>query len=73
MTVTPIFFDNYAVLYKPMEEWVVQNLNWHGLQIPKLAHKVTYFIQPRGDVNGKRVVDMVISNSLGAVSLRVGT
>ena len=34
MIVTPMFFDNYVVLYKPMEERVVQDLTWHGLPIP---------------------------------------
>ena len=36
MIVTPMFFDNYAVLYK---EWVILDLTWHGLPIPKLAPK----------------------------------
>ena len=37
MIVIPMFFDNYVVLYKPMEEQVVQDLTWCGFPILELA------------------------------------
>ena len=53
----PIFFDKFSLLYEPMEEREVQDLTWHGLPIPELEPKVTTLTQPKGDRNGKGVID----------------
>ena len=49
MIVTPMFFDNYATLYKPMEERAVQDLTWHGLPIPELAPRVASSMSMGGE------------------------
>ena len=72
MIVTPMFFDNYVVLYKPMEERVVQDLTWHGLPFPKLAPKPTSS-QSKKDLNGKGVMDGVVPNTSKVASSRAGT
>ena len=71
MIVTPMCLDNYVVLYKPMEERVVQDLTWHGLPIPKLAPKPTSS-QSKKDLNGKGVMDGVVPNTSKAASSRAG-
>ena len=72
MIATPMFFDNHDVLYKPMEERVVQDLTWHGLPIPKLAPKLTSS-QSKKDLNKKGVMDGVVPNTLEAASSKFGT
>ena len=68
-----MFFDKFALLYEPMEEWEVQELTWHGLSILKLTPKVTTSSQPRRNVNGKGVMEGVVPNSLEAARLRART
>ena len=70
IVLTPMFVDKFAILYKPMEEWEVQDLTWHGFSIPKLAPKVTALTQPKGDVNGKGVIDGLVPNSSKVASSR---
>ena len=72
MIVTPMFFDNHAILYEPMEDREVQDLTWHGLPIPELALKPTSSPSKR-DLNKKWVMDSVVPNASKAASSRAGT
>ena len=72
MIVTPMFFDNHAILYEPMDNKEVQDLTWHGLPIPELAPKPTSS-QSQRDLNGKGVIDGVGSHTSKAASSKAGT
>ena len=72
MIVTPTFFDNHCMLYKPMEERMVQVLTWHGLPILELAPKSTSS-QSKKDLNKKGVMDGVVPNTSKVASSRAGT
>ena len=37
----PMFFDKFAILYETIKMRAIQDFNWHGMPIPKLAPKVT--------------------------------
>ena len=71
MIVTPMFFDNHAILYEPMDNKEVQDLTWHGMPIFELKPKVPESSHPREDGNDKRGLDKLVSNSLEVASSRV--
>ena len=63
MLVTPMFSNKFAILYEPMEEWVVKDLIWHGLPILELAPKTTTSSQPERDMCQRICVVIVRKDS----------
>ncbi|MCO5567204.1 hypothetical protein L7F22_020892 [Adiantum nelumboides] len=58
-TITAMFFDKFAVRYKPLDDKAVQDLTKHGMPIPELVTKVPTSSQPKymgdGESRGKAV------------------